>query len=63
MAYLTDLSEIPDSSYAMLKGLSVLVLGVLRYKPHPTHLTYEKALQGIGGETAAGANILHAHQP
>ena len=44
-AYLTDLSEIPDESYRMLRGLKILVLGVLRYKPHPTHLTYEKALE------------------
>lgn len=44
LAYLTDLSEIPDESYRLLKGVSTLILGVLRYKPHPTHLSFDKAL-------------------
>lgn len=45
VSYLTDLSEIPDHSYELLYGTSVLILGVLRYEPHPTHLNFEKALQ------------------
>lgn len=45
MAYVTDLSEIPEESYRLLEGLDVLVLGVLRYRPHPTHLSFDKALQ------------------
>lgn len=45
VSYLTDLSEIPDHSYELLYGTSVLILGVLRYAPHPTHLNFEKALR------------------
>ena len=44
VAYLTDVSEIPESSYALLQGLEVLILDALRPKPHPTHLTLEQAL-------------------
>jgi phosphoribosyl 1,2-cyclic phosphate phosphodiesterase len=44
MAYLTDVSEIPESSYPLLQGLEVLILDTLRPRPHPTHLTVEKAL-------------------
>lgn len=47
LSYVTDCSEIPDSTYLLLKETSVLILGVLRYKPHPTHLYLEKALQII----------------
>ena len=36
-AYLTDHNEIPLESMAMLRGLDVLFLDGLRYKPHPTH--------------------------
>ena len=36
-AYLTDHSEIPDTSLELLRGLDVLFLDALRYKPHPTH--------------------------
>ena len=44
VAYLTDVSEIPESSYALLQGLEVLILDALRPTPHPTHLTVEQAL-------------------
>src|SRR6185503_19183684 len=42
-AYLTDVSAIPESSYALLTGLDVLVLNALRPRPHPTHLHLEAA--------------------
>lgn len=44
MAYLTDHSEIPDGSIEMLRGLDVLFLDALRYRPHPTHSTVQTAL-------------------
>ena len=43
-AYLTDVSRIPASSYALLEDLDVLVLSALRSRPHPTHLTVEAAV-------------------
>jgi phosphoribosyl 1,2-cyclic phosphate phosphodiesterase len=46
-AYVTDVSEIPASSLELLRDLDILVLGVLRYKPHPTHLNLETGLEII----------------
>ena len=46
-AYLTDHSEIPESSLKKLEGLDVLFLDALRYKPHPTHSTVEHSLQTV----------------
>ncbi len=46
-AYLTDHSEIPESSLKLLEGLDVLFLDALRYKPHPTHSTVERSLQYV----------------
>jgi phosphoribosyl 1,2-cyclic phosphate phosphodiesterase len=46
-AYLTDHSEIPESSMDMLKGLDVLFLDALRYKPHPTHSTVERSIRTV----------------
>src|SRR4051794_6152513 len=43
-AYLTDHSDIPPASMDMLRGLDVLFLDALRYKPHPTHTTVDKAV-------------------
>jgi phosphoribosyl 1,2-cyclic phosphate phosphodiesterase len=46
-AYLTDHSEIPETSMKMLRELDVLFLDALRYKPHPTHTTVERSLQTV----------------
>jgi phosphoribosyl 1,2-cyclic phosphate phosphodiesterase len=46
-AYLTDHSEIPESSLVKLDGLDVLFLDALRYKPHPTHSTVEHSLHTV----------------
>lgn len=43
-AYLTDFSELPESSKPLLTGLDDLVLDALRDAPHPMHLTVEQAL-------------------
>jgi len=43
-AYLTDFSQVPDSSMALLEGLDELVLDALRDIPHPMHQTVEQAL-------------------
>jgi phosphoribosyl 1,2-cyclic phosphate phosphodiesterase len=42
-AYLTDHSEIPEESMEKLRGLDVLFLDALRYKPHPTHSTVDRS--------------------
>jgi len=43
-AYLTDHSEIPESSLHQLHGLDILFLDALRHKPHPTHSTVKNSL-------------------
>lgn len=44
VAYLTDVSEIPDSSLQLLQGLDTLLLDCLRYEPHFTHIHLEQSL-------------------
>ncbi len=44
-AYLTDVSAIPDESFALLEGLDHVVLSALRHKPHPSHATVEQAVE------------------
>jgi phosphoribosyl 1,2-cyclic phosphate phosphodiesterase len=43
-AYLTDFSEIPETSMARLHDLDILFLDALRHKPHPTHSTVSNSL-------------------
>lgn len=47
VAYLTDHSEIPESSLERLHGLDVLFLDALRHRPHPTHSTVEASIATV----------------
>ena len=48
VAYCTDVSKIPDSSWPLLEGLDVLVLDALKPGiPNPAHLSVEQALQVV----------------
>ena len=61
-AYLTDVSAIPEKSFALLEGLDHLVLSALRHKPHPTHATVEQALswaRRIGAKQTWLTHIAH----
>jgi len=44
LAYLTDVKEIPESEFAKLRGLKVLVLSALHHREHHSHLTLEQAV-------------------
>jgi phosphoribosyl 1,2-cyclic phosphate phosphodiesterase len=66
-AYLTDVSEIPEASFYLLSGVDVLVIGALRYVPHPSHATVEQALvwaEKIGARQTWFTHISHdlAHE-
>jgi len=58
-AYLTDHSEIPESSMEMLRGLDVIFLDALRYKPHPTHSTVEQSIRTVEKLGARRAFFTH----
>lgn len=68
LAYCTDVSEIPESSYPLLRGLHTLVLDALRHKPHPTHQTIAQATaaaQRIAARQTYFVHMTHdlAHEP
>ncbi len=44
VAYCTDVSEIPESSWPLLENLDILILDALRPTPHPTHLSLDEAV-------------------
>jgi len=47
LAYFTDCSELPPEAVTAAYGADVLVLGALRDKPHPTHMTFRQAYEAI----------------
>lgn len=63
MAYLTDVSEIPESSLSLLEGLDVLLLDCLHYRPHPTHIHFDKSIEYAKKISARMTYLIHmTHQ-
>ncbi|HEX3986154.1 MAG TPA: MBL fold metallo-hydrolase [Acidobacteriaceae bacterium] len=46
-AYLTDMSQIPETSLPLLEGLDVVILDALRPQPHPSHATIAESLRWV----------------
>lgn len=47
VAYLTDTNGIPPASMRLLRGLELMVIDGLRYRPHPTHFSIAEAIEVI----------------
>ncbi len=45
IAYCTDVSSVPPETWSYLENLDVLVLDMLRFRHHPTHLNLDQALE------------------
>lgn len=63
LAYCTDVSRIPEESFALLEGLDVLVLDALQWKTHTTHFSVEQAMEAskrIGAKQTLFTHIAHA---
>ena len=61
-AYLTDCNEIPDSSFAQLDRLDVLVLDALRHRRHSTHFNVDQAVEAatrIGARRTYFTHMTH----
>jgi len=62
LAYCTDVSFIPEESFALLKNLDVLVLDALQHKRHTTHFSLEQAMEAaarIGAGQTFFTHIAH----
>jgi phosphoribosyl 1,2-cyclic phosphate phosphodiesterase len=61
IAYSPDVSDFPEESLDALKNLDVWILDTLRYKPHPSHLSVEQALEWIARVKPKRAVLTHMH--
>ena len=59
LAYITDVKAIPDAERARLRGLDVLVLNSLWWRPHPTHLSIAEAVETARALGARRAYLTH----
>lgn len=59
IAYLTDVSDIPEGSLNLLQDLDCLFLDCLRERPHPTHLHLDMALSYASKIRAKQTVLIH----
>ncbi|AXE29089.1 MBL fold metallo-hydrolase [Chromobacterium phragmitis] len=62
MAWLTDLSKIPDDSLPLLEGLELLFLDCLNDDPYPSHLSVDEAFawaERIGARRTVLIHMTH----
>lgn len=61
LAYLPDVSQIPEPAWAHLEGLDVWIVDALRREPHPTHAHLARTLEWIARAKPARAVLTNMH--
>ena len=61
-AYSSDISDLPEDSFATLQNLDLWVVDALRYAPHPSHSHLEKTLAWIERVRPKRAILTNLHQ-
>lgn len=61
LAYLPDVSAIPETTWPVLENLDVFILDALRYTPHPTHTHLSQSLEWIERANPRRAIITNMH--
>ena len=62
LAYVTDAKRVGAPEIALLKGVELLVLNALWWRPHPTHLSIPEAIdaaQAIGARRTVLTHLTH----
>ena len=59
IAYITDVSTIPESSFELLKDLDILLLDCLRYTSHYSHVNLEQSLAYASQIAARTTYLIH----
>lgn len=58
-AYLTDCSGIPEETVAQLEGVETIILSALRDRPHPTHFSFDQAMEAAKSLGVKKAYFIH----
>lgn len=61
LAYLPDVSDIPEDAWARLQGLECFVLDALRRTPHPSHAHLARSLEWIERAAPRRAVLTNMH--
>lgn len=63
VAYCSDVSGFPAETLDRLRGLDVLIIDALQYRPHPSHFSLSEALAWIETLAPTHAILTHMHVP
>jgi phosphoribosyl 1,2-cyclic phosphate phosphodiesterase len=63
LAYCTDVSHFPPAAVEAIEGASHMVIDALQYRPHPSHLSLDQAMEWIARLGVGGATLTHMHTP
>jgi phosphoribosyl 1,2-cyclic phosphate phosphodiesterase len=61
LAYIPDVSDIPETSWPLLQGLDIWVLDALRRTPHPSHSHLENSIEWIARAAPKQAVLTNMH--
>ena len=61
VAYLPDVSDIPESSWPVLEGLNTWIVDALRRTPHPSHSHLANTLEWIERAKPKSAVLTNLH--
>ena len=63
LAYCSDVSDFPPAAVEEISGARHVVIDALQYRPHPSHLSVEQALDWIKRLGVESATLTHMHTP
>lgn len=61
LAYANDVVALPDSAFAAMAGVAVLIVDAMRFRPHPTHAHLDLALEWIERVAPRRAFLTNLH--
>ncbi len=62
LAYLTDVKSVPADSLALIRGVRVLIVSALFDRPHPTHFSFDDAInlsREVGADRTYLTHLTH----
>ncbi len=62
LAYLTDVKSVPEHSLALIRGIRVLIVSALFDRPHPTHFSFDDAIdlsREVGADRTYLTHLTH----
>lgn len=59
IGYVPDCTVMPAATLAALRGVDVMILDALRYRPHPSHISVEESLTLLAKIQAKTSYLIH----